>query len=308
MKRFLLIRILIMSVLVVAAGFVRPQPTTPPSSPAFAVQILRTDGYHSGKQYPAVTVVRSLSELTAYYEANKELYQLERRTDPASDSTIGFLDAIDKYNDAYFENKLLILILVEESSGSNRHQVTGIVRSEAGLEILVDRQVPEFGTTDMAQWHILVELDTADLDPAAVNIRFTQRFARESPVVLVSKGVTYPLIEHWVYSVTNGLCADGKWFDRLALEMDPALNADLASAQVIPYDDDFSFMRVGPGGAERLEALSFNVFDENLTKIQNSVKQLDLPSQGGVYVVAVFVSRGDKNNGSGYQYVFKTQR
>ncbi|MBQ9920945.1 MAG: hypothetical protein IJO52_02070, partial [Clostridia bacterium] len=66
----------------------------------FSAQYIRTDGYHDGVRYPVATVIHSVDELNAYYEANKDKYSLERRTDTIySDSTIGFLDACDKYDE-----------------------------------------------------------------------------------------------------------------------------------------------------------------------------------------------------------------
>lgn len=123
----------------------------------FNAQYIRTNGYHEGVEYPVVTVIRSTEELNAYYEANKELYSMGRRENPASDSTIGFLDACDKYDDAYFENQILVLILLEEGSGSIRHEVTDVSAADGHLVISIDSIVPEQGTCDMAEWHIFVE-------------------------------------------------------------------------------------------------------------------------------------------------------
>ena len=125
---------------------------------------------------------------------------------------------------------------------------------------------------------------------------------------LVSRGMTFQLIEHWVYSVQKGVSADGKWFDKLALEMDPTLKADLAAAKEIPYADDFSFRRVWPGGSEEMEKLSFNVYDEDLESIHDNIEKLDVPQDAGLYYIAVLVTYGDKNNHSGYQYIFKARR
>ncbi len=64
--------------------------------------------------------------MNSYYNENKEKYSLERREDPASDSTIGFLDACDKYNAEYFEKQILVMVLLEEGSGSVRHNVDNV--------------------------------------------------------------------------------------------------------------------------------------------------------------------------------------
>ncbi len=125
---------------------------------------------------------------------------------------------------------------------------------------------------------------------------------------LVSQGVTYQLIEHWVFAFTNGLCADGKWFDKLAVEMDPTLKADLEMAAEIPYADDFVFYRVGSDGSEELDKLSLNIYDGNLELISEGIGRMVIPSETGLYYIAVFTSWGDKDNNSGYQYIFKTRR
>lgn len=127
----------------------------------FDAQYIRTDGYHEDMKYPVVKIIRSARELSAYYEANKEEYSLERRDNVSSDMTIGFLDACDKYDDAWFEDHILIMVLMEEGSGSNRHEVRSVRMSDNGhCSIYIDRIVPEAGTCDMAEWHILIELES----------------------------------------------------------------------------------------------------------------------------------------------------
>ena len=124
----------------------------------FQTQYIRTDGYHDGVEYPIVRIIRSVNELNSYYNENKEKYSLERREDPASDSTIGFLDACDKYNAEYFEKQILVMVLLEEGSGSTRHNVDNVkLGSDGKLYVNIRSIVPEIGTCDMAEWHILIE-------------------------------------------------------------------------------------------------------------------------------------------------------
>ena len=130
----------------------------PPVDIDFDAQYIRTNGYHEDAKYPVVKIIRSARELNEYYEANKENYYLERRDKVYSDSTIGFLDACDRYDDAYFEDHILIMVLLEEGSGSNRHKVQSVHMSADGrCYIYIDRIIPEAGTCDMAEWHILIE-------------------------------------------------------------------------------------------------------------------------------------------------------
>lgn len=126
---------------------------------SFQAQYIRTDGYHDNIKYPVVKVIQSPEELQAYYEENRSLYDLERRADYGTDYTPGFLDACDKYDAAYFENQFLLMVLIQEGSGSVTHEVTGMSQQEADGQLLVGIRTisPEVGTADMALWHILIE-------------------------------------------------------------------------------------------------------------------------------------------------------
>lgn len=125
----------------------------------YGVQYIRTDGYQDGAAFPRVEIIRSVEELNSYYEANKGTFDLERKDRVYSDTTIGFLDACDKYDAAYFEKGYLVFVLLEEGSGSIRHKVTGsTISSDGELGVYIDTITPEVGTDDMAEWHIIVEL------------------------------------------------------------------------------------------------------------------------------------------------------
>ena len=124
----------------------------------YGVQYIRTNGYQDGVQFPKVAIIRSMDELNSYYEANKNTFYLERKEKVYSDTTIGFLDACDRYDEAYFEKGYLVFVLLEEGSGSVRHKVTGsTISSDGELGIYIDAIVPEIGTADMAEWHIILE-------------------------------------------------------------------------------------------------------------------------------------------------------
>lgn len=150
-------------------------PSPASSSVPFSAQYIRTNGFHEDREYPITSVITSTSELTAYYDKYKNEYNFERRQQIASDSTKGFLDAVEKYTEEYFRKNILLLILAEENSGSNRHKVTGITRKDGLLHIQVERQVPKIGTTDMAQWHILVEIDRDDWKNQEIRVQFNTK-------------------------------------------------------------------------------------------------------------------------------------
>ncbi|MBO5968646.1 MAG: hypothetical protein J6S14_09135 [Clostridia bacterium] len=144
---------------VLGIGVLPDSMRVPDGSPVdYDVQYIRTNGYHEDVKYPVVKVIRSVDELNNYYNANKDKYDLGRHEKVYSDTTIGFLDACDKYDEAYFEKQSLIIVLLEEGSGSVRHKVESVIMGTDNVcYINIDSIVPEVGTDDMAEWHILIE-------------------------------------------------------------------------------------------------------------------------------------------------------
>lgn len=134
------------------------------AAPAFEAQYVRTDGYHENVGYPVVTVVSSKAALDAYFEENRGLYELSRGEQAGSAS--GFAGAIKKYDDDWFASHQLVIALLEESSGSVRHEVESVTAGDSP-SIVIRRLVPEVGTCDMAEWHILIELAANTFRPDA---------------------------------------------------------------------------------------------------------------------------------------------
>ncbi len=140
-----------------------------PEAYMFEAQYIRTDGFSAEMVYPYHVVINSKEELISYYKANKTLYDLERRDKVYSDSTIGFLDACDKYDDSYFDGRNIVFIILQEGSGSIRHEITDVRprRDENGThigwDIRVKSIVPEAMTDDMAQWHLFLEVQMGDV-------------------------------------------------------------------------------------------------------------------------------------------------
>ncbi len=177
------------------------------------VQYIRTNCSGDGVEFPNVKVIRSREELENYYRDNQENFDLERRENVSSDSTIGFLDACDRYDDGFFADNTLVMILLEEPSGSIRHRVTKHygTASSGKYFVYIDRESPEVGTCDMAYWHILVEVkgtDTVEC-PTDVEVMIDQRivypmneFTCDKPVIYL-----YPQVET---AVSVKLLLDGK--------------------------------------------------------------------------------------------------
>lgn len=131
---------------------------------------IRTDGDYSGKEFPSVKIIRSVSELKAYYASCKDGMYEERY-----ESLDEYLGDGSRYNDEYFKDRILVILLLEEGSGSISHSVSGLSVDENGKAYInVRRYCPELRTADMAYWHILVEpaADTEIANEESVTVNF----------------------------------------------------------------------------------------------------------------------------------------
>ena len=131
----------------------------------YNAQYIRTNGYIAEEEYPKALWITNTTELSNYYQSNKEKYYLGSVENPLADQTIGFIDAIEKYDDTFFETNDLILVVLEEGSGSIRHSVKEVSVTPSGLNHIeyyiqptIERIVPEVGNCDEAEWHIIIEI------------------------------------------------------------------------------------------------------------------------------------------------------
>lgn len=139
---------------------------------SFAARYIRTNTLQDGSLFPGVQVIGNLQQLQDYYTSNRENYDLERKEQVYADTTIGFLDACDAYDEVFFENNYLIFVLLEEGSGSITHQVSRVLQTEEEkVAVYIDTQTPEVGTCDMAQWHVIVELSRKKPIPTALDVQ-----------------------------------------------------------------------------------------------------------------------------------------
>lgn len=144
------------------------QPSQPSSSEGsqsvtsltFQAQYIRTNGYEEGKVYPLVVPIRSREQLDSYLEKNRGVYSFY----DSFDDTPSFLEATEDYDDRFFSRKALLLVVLEESSGSIRHEVASVMPQERGIQVNIRRIQPSSFTQDTAQWHIIIELDADALD------------------------------------------------------------------------------------------------------------------------------------------------
>ncbi len=119
--------------------------STPPATQDtlnFTATALRSYSTPGGIMFPQIRIIKSTDELNSYVGGfNNE-----------------FADECAKYDEKYFAEKSLIVVILEEGSGSISHTVKNLTLSDNGkCYIYIDRNVPEVGTCDMAYWHIFIE-------------------------------------------------------------------------------------------------------------------------------------------------------
>jgi len=68
-----------------------------------------------------------------------------------------FQNALYEYNDVFFKEKSVVMVLLQEPSGSIRHKVASAEVQDGVLQVTIRRLVPEMGTDDMAAWHVILE-------------------------------------------------------------------------------------------------------------------------------------------------------
>ncbi len=132
------------------------------------VEYIRTNGYYSDMSYPYIQVIKNEEEFLEYYENQKDRYNME------SDSENSFSNRMIYYDESFFENNVLAVILVEEPSGSIRHDLESVNIADNSIIFGIKRIVPEMGTTDMAEWHILISIPAASYDDEDIEVIFSQ--------------------------------------------------------------------------------------------------------------------------------------
>lgn len=141
------------------------------------VQYVRTNGRAPDTEFPHSLVIRSRQELLEYYEQNKAYYNM----DSSRDESPAFRDAIDRYDEAYFAKRELLVVVLQENSGSIRHHVNFMrerfTETEGWWEVSITSFSSMYETEDMAQWHILIEMPEGlhTAPDEKITLLFTQR-------------------------------------------------------------------------------------------------------------------------------------
>ena len=162
----------------------------------FDAQYIRAGSKKELSAYPAVKIIRSADEMSRYLK--KETHM--------SDALV---NACQKYDVNYFKEQILIIVLLEEGSGSVRHEVEKVGADNGHAVIQIKSIAPEAVTCDMAWWHILIEPEARVqiADEEDVTVFLGGRNATENYTVAShSKGfanISVTLMDGWEYDIVD---------------------------------------------------------------------------------------------------------
>ena len=111
------------------------------------VQYIRTNEFNGDRVFDPIFWISSAEELRNYAEENcPDLIRVR-----------------GQYGETFFAENDLLVVIVSEASGSNRHELTGVKLTPSQTEgkqyVLqpeIKRLEAENGTADLAGWHILI--------------------------------------------------------------------------------------------------------------------------------------------------------
>ena len=162
----------------------------------FDAQYIRAGSKKELSAYPAVKIIRSANEMSRYLKNETHM----------SDALV---NACQKYDADYFKEQILIIVLLEEGSGSVRHEVEKVGANNGHAVIQIKSIAPEVGTCDMAWWHILIESEAGVqiADEEDVTVFLGGRNATENYTVAShSKGfanISVTLMDGWEYDIAD---------------------------------------------------------------------------------------------------------
>ena len=125
--------------------------SAPIQSYEFNAKYVRT--YYTGRNSgsPKKKIFTSRAELDSYVNEYKE--KTGNLIGLGMNKTLE--EEVADYDDNWFSSSKLVMVILEESSGSISHKVVQVDEKN----IKIERIIPMAGTCDMAEWHIFIELD-----------------------------------------------------------------------------------------------------------------------------------------------------
>lgn len=120
--------------------------------------------------YTVYDLGQQLINFTSFYEVDsfEELINF-------NDNYVGISDIYDKYNETYFNDNSLLVFLISESSGGDRHLLKYKEITDDGTLVINYKLTNVGATCDMAYWHVFFELSKEQVESVKrIEIRSNQ--------------------------------------------------------------------------------------------------------------------------------------
>ena len=101
---------------------------------AFNAEYIKTDSIIEDVEYPVVKKIVTKEELMTYYQDNLDSYNFVNNTEVS----VSFATALDKYDDEYFEDSFLVIVVLEENNSSIYHNIRKVSKSG---KIVIEKNV-----------------------------------------------------------------------------------------------------------------------------------------------------------------------
>lgn len=154
--------------------------------------------YSSQTPFPIIRF-DSKDELDGFIQEGRKAFCL----DSDWEKGCSFLENTKEYTEEFFEDKSVILVNIKETSGSIRHEIDSVTKSNGTAYIIMDRIVPEEYTDDMASWFITISVDE-DFLSNCNNIVASMGDEVYVPVNTTAKAVKCSVVKSTVNYLENG--------------------------------------------------------------------------------------------------------
>ena len=125
------------------------------------MNFFRTNAKTSNAESVSV-VIDSYEEFYQFINEQKKSYQFEHSD---FDSYAG-----EYFTESFFETHSLVIFTLFENSGSIRHSYHNHNLVNGLLTVELNRTVPEILTWDMAEWHLIIEIEKSDSEIADLEV------------------------------------------------------------------------------------------------------------------------------------------
>lgn len=126
-------------------------------------------------------------------------------------------------------------------------------------------------------------------------------------VELTTGGKGYNPYSHWVYSLHDGIAADGLRFSKAAVEYNPDLRNGINKLEEIPVSDDIKITKMYLDGSYKRETLSYRIYDSDFEIIQDANDIAQIGENKGIYYLVATTHWGTEEDHDGYEYIFKVK-